>query len=97
MKCILKRPKRYRVTLNSTHQKNMRNHVTQTQCTGGTRSTYLVQARPDRVFHVERVKPTRTKPPTQSQLLKGTNTFLRNPGFMTATTSGYFTHEQMRT
>ena len=63
MTCILKRPKRYRVTLKLNPPKDKCNvtvtSISMAQATLAART--LFKLGPGRVLHVERVKPTRTK------------------------------------
>ena len=64
MNCILKHPKRYRVALKLDPPKDKRN-VTVTSdsmAQAALAARALFKLGPDRVFHVERIKPTRTKP-----------------------------------
>jgi len=64
MNCILKRPKRYRVTLKLNPPKGTCaiTVTSESMAQAALAARTLFKLGPDRVLDVERVKPTRTKP-----------------------------------
>lgn len=63
MNCILKRPKRYRVTLKLNPPKGTCaiTVTSESMAQAALAARTLFKLGPDRVLHVEHVKPTRTK------------------------------------
>ena len=64
MNCILKRPKRYRVTLKLNPPKGTCaiTVTSESMAQAALAARTLFKLGTDRVFHVERIKPTHTKP-----------------------------------